>query len=77
MWILPILFHTVAFLRFTLPGYSQNEPLSTLSVNLVLDAATSGTIAHEIVVQITASVHGGDTATGKVVIGSQLEVVSL
>ena len=48
-----------------------------LSVNLVLDAATSGTIAHEIVVQITASTRGGDTATGKVVIGSQLEVVSL
>ena len=60
-----------------MPGYSQNEPLSMLSVNLVLDAATSGTIAHEIVVQITASTRGGDTAIGKVVIGSQLEVVSL
>ena len=38
---------------------------SPLSINLVLGATTHGTIAQEIVVQITASAHGGDTATGK------------
>ena len=55
-----------------MPAYSQNEPVSPLSVNLVLDAATSGTIAHNIVAEITASVQLGDTASGKEAIGSQL-----
>ena len=57
--------YTVAIMSFSQPSYSQNEVGSPLSVNLVLDAATSGTIAQEIVVQITASAQGDDTATGK------------
>lgn len=59
------MFHTVAFLRFTSPAYPQNEPISLLSVNLVLDAATSGAIAQIIVARITASAQLGDTASGE------------
>ena len=60
-----------------MPAYSQNEPVSPLSVNLVLDAATSGTIAQSIVAEITASAQLGDSASGKEAIGSQLQVASL
>ena len=52
-------------MSFSQSSYSQNEAGSPLSINLVLGATTRGTIAQEIVVQITASARGGDTATGK------------
>lgn len=51
-------------MRFVQSSYSQFENFSPLTVNLVLDAS-SGTAMQAIVVQITASSQGGDTATGE------------
>ena len=64
-----LLSHTVSIVqRFSQSAYSQSESVSPLSVSLVLDA-TSGVAVQTVVVQITASAQGGDTATGKEVIG--------
>ena len=65
-----ISFRAVAFMRFTLAAYSQNESNTTLSVNLVLDPfGGTGTgpqsITQDILEAITALVPAGDTATGK------------
>ena len=67
--IIFLLFHTVPIvLRFSQSAYSQSESVSPLSVSLVLDT-TSGVAVQAVVAQITASAQGGDTATGKEVIG--------
>lgn len=57
-------FYTVAIMRLSQSTYSQSENISSLSVNLVLNA-TSGRTTQEIVGQITAHSQAGDTATGK------------
>ena len=61
-------------MRFSQSAYSQSENISPLVVSLVLDT-TSGTTTQEIVAQIAASAQAGDTATGKNIIGSHIEVL--
>lgn len=57
--------------RFSQSTYLQSENISPLAVSLVLD---SGSASQQIIAQITTSVQGGDTATGKEVTGRQSEV---
>ena len=71
--MLIVLFHAVAFMRFSQSAYSQGENNNSLSVSLVLDSfGGSGSglaeITHNVVEQIIAFAQAGNTATGEEII---------
>ena len=69
-YLLIVLSHAVAFIRFSQSAYSQDENSNSLLVSLELHSfggsgSGSAEITQDIFEEVVAFAQGGDTATGK------------